>query len=75
VPAPFRCRGTRRGKVFHPLPFSLSENREAHHHRERDEGDEQRVHQHERGGSTVKGVLHDLYGMGMHKRRAVYLGF
>lgn len=53
--------------------FPLAEDRETHHHGEGNEGDEQRVHQHERGGSTMKWVLHDDYGMGTHKRRAVYL--
>ena len=51
---------------------ALAEDREAHHHCEGQEGDEQRVHQHELGGSTVKMLLHGFNRSGSHKGAAVY---
>lgn len=52
--------------------LASAEDREAHHHCEGQEGDEQRVHQHDLGGSTVKMLLHGFNRSGCHKGAAVY---
>jgi hypothetical protein len=56
---------------FQTLSFSSAEDRETHHHGEGNGGDEQRVHEHERGGSRVKMLLHAFHGMETHKGEAV----